>query len=443
MSASPPRFGLVIGTFAAVPYVHLQLETARRLYPEVPILIHDDSSQQSVALAELARSYGAEFTTTSARQVYHLGDLSVYPAGLRWAHPLGLDLLLKVSRRWIWLADWRPSLAQLAEESAADTFSNYTESFQFGFRTECVALRVERWQNSDFNAAVAHCLIDRRHVFVENYLHRWAAYFSRTGSAQWRAWERAHPVLEERSGYAPWDFMGTCRMTPHPHRLWHDSNVPADFAAWAAELGLPYGAEAFADPNQGQGLGVSPPEASLSGAGLPGLLAELGDSLVGAEIGLWRGETSRHLLAACPQIRRLYGIDPFLSYDDWWGRIEQADLDRYASEVQAGLAAEARFTLLTLTSNAAAPLLESLDFVFIDGDHSREQVGRDMRTYWAKLRPGGLLSGHDYQALSTVREAVDEFAAELGVLVQEAENDLWWWRKGAEGAGFPSDPSLT
>jgi len=40
------NIGLVIGTFAALPYVHLQLESAKRLAPGVPVLVVDDGSKQ-------------------------------------------------------------------------------------------------------------------------------------------------------------------------------------------------------------------------------------------------------------------------------------------------------------------------------------------------------------------------------------------------------------
>jgi predicted O-methyltransferase YrrM len=38
----------------------------------------------------------------------------------------------------------------------------------------------------------------------------------------------------------------------------------------------------------------------------------------------------------------------------------------------------------------------SVDFVFIDADHSREAVLADIRAWLPKMRPGGVLAGHDY-----------------------------------------------
>lgn len=252
-----PRCGLVIGTFSAIPYVHLQLEAARRLYFDVPILIHDDASRKGATLEALARSYGAEFTTYPVRHRHHLGDLSIYPVALEWSSRRNFDLLLKVSRRWVWQVDWRPDLLRLEAETDAPTYSNYTESYAFGFRTECVAFKVATWASSAFLEDVQAKIDERRHIFVENYIHNWAIKFSEHGSDKWKEWRDRHPVLEERKGYAPWEFMGNCRQTKHPSRLWHDSDSPSEYAALAEKWGLAYTERDFRDPNGGEGAGQS------------------------------------------------------------------------------------------------------------------------------------------------------------------------------------------
>lgn len=38
----------------------------------------------------------------------------------------------------------------------------------------------------------------------------------------------------------------------------------------------------------------------------------------------------------------------------------------------------------------------SVSFVYIDGDHSYVGGMQDMRAWWSKLRPGGVLAGHDF-----------------------------------------------
>jgi hypothetical protein len=38
----------------------------------------------------------------------------------------------------------------------------------------------------------------------------------------------------------------------------------------------------------------------------------------------------------------------------------------------------------------------SLDFVYIDGNHEFQHVVNDMCEWYKKVRPGGILAGHDY-----------------------------------------------
>jgi predicted O-methyltransferase YrrM len=39
---------------------------------------------------------------------------------------------------------------------------------------------------------------------------------------------------------------------------------------------------------------------------------------------------------------------------------------------------------------------QSLDFVFIDLSHTYEDTLREIRTYLPKIKPGGIIAGHDY-----------------------------------------------
>jgi predicted O-methyltransferase YrrM len=51
---------------------------------------------------------------------------------------------------------------------------------------------------------------------------------------------------------------------------------------------------------------------------------------------------------------------------------------------------------------------ESVDFVFIDADHSYEAVRQDIEVWLPKIKPGGMLAGHDYGEPCGVKQAVDE-----------------------------------
>ena len=53
---------------------------------------------------------------------------------------------------------------------------------------------------------------------------------------------------------------------------------------------------------------------------------------------------------------------------------------------------------------------ESIDFLFIDGDHRYEGIKRDLEDWDIKVKHGGVIAGHDYNEPSAgVKRAVDEY----------------------------------
>lgn len=162
-----------------------------------------------------------------------------------------------------------------------------------------------------------------------------------------------------------------------------------------------------------------------SGSGHP-VIDLLPRRSVGCEIGVWKGDLSaaflRHLR---PMILHL--VDPWLFMPDkpqaiYGGREakSQADMDvlyeqvtrRFDEEVSRGRVVIHRAT----SAEAAAHIAEaSLDWAYIDGDHSYEVVRTDVELYAAKVKPGGILCGDDYGSMGWweggVKRAVDEFIA--------------------------------
>src|ERR1700677_25728 len=102
----PLTVGLVVGTFAAVPYVHMHLEARRRFYPDVPLIVHDDASPNQRDLRRLCADYGCEFESNDTRRPLCIGDVSCLLGGLLWAKHIGLDIVVKMSRRFVPLRDW-------------------------------------------------------------------------------------------------------------------------------------------------------------------------------------------------------------------------------------------------------------------------------------------------------------------------------------------------
>lgn len=127
---------------------------------------------------------------------------------------------------------------------------------------------------------------------------------------------------------------------------------------------------------------------------VPRLFRELGYR-VGAEIGVYRGEYSKWLLRGIPGLK-LYGIDAWQVYGNYTDFTAADILDAYAI-AQANVAPY-NCELIRAWSDEAVQRFPdaSLDFVFIDGNHAYEHVVRDIALWSVKVRPGGIIYGHDF-----------------------------------------------
>ena len=90
-----------------------------------------------------------------------------------------------------------------------------------------------------------------------------------------------------------------------------------------------------------------------------------------------------------------------------------------------------KIAIWRMTSAKAAAFVEyPMDFIFLDGDHSRAGVEADIAAWLPNIRPGGTLAGHDYYTVEQglhpgVREAVDSL---LGTeLVGHPAGSIWTW----------------
>jgi hypothetical protein len=248
--AARPKIGLVVGTFAAVPYVHLQLEARRRLYPDIPMLLHDDCSPHGGELEKLCTAYSVECASTLARFPMHKGDLSAMAGGLAWARGQSLDILVKMSRRFLPLKPWADDLATLAMTSQYATYSSWTTSYNFGFRTECIGFAVEEWFTLGLFDQIIDAIRAPEAPFVEGFIHGLARHAAARNTQAARTFDEAvgrRP--RNRGGYAIWPFMGTDRRAPTSNFLWHNWATPEDYAAQARQWDLPYQAADFCDPD--------------------------------------------------------------------------------------------------------------------------------------------------------------------------------------------------
>ena len=124
-------------------------------------------------------------------------------------------------------------------------------------------------------------------------------------------------------------------------------------------------------------------------------IKKLGRNLTGVEIGLDRGKNAKILLREL-SLKKLYLIDIIkkISFND------------------------NRTVFIQKTSDDCARIIpNNLDFVYIDGDHSYEQVKKDIENYFPKVRIGGILAGHDINQ-TDVFKAVSEFAVKKKLKVK-------------------------
>ena len=67
-----------------------------------------------------------------------------------------------------------------------------------------------------------------------------------------------------------------------------------------------------------------------------------------------------------------------------------------------------------------------IDFIMIDGDHSYEGVKGDISDYYYKVKPGGIISGDDYNVFDGTTLAVNEFFRNSQNITDNGIN--WWYR---------------
>jgi hypothetical protein len=119
--------------------------------------------------------------------------------------------------------------------------------------------------------------------------------------------------------------------------------------------------------------------------------------LRGVELGVEQGAFAEVLLAANPTLE-LHCVDAWQAYRGYRDHVRQAKLDRFYEATTARLSRFPHVRLVRAFSQDAARTFHdgSLDFVYIDANHALEFVVADLAAWSPKVRPGGIIAGHDY-----------------------------------------------
>ncbi len=171
---------------------------------------------------------------------------------------------------------------------------------------------------------------------------------------------------------------------------------------------------------------------------LLGLIEEtIGNPVRGCEVGVYRGQTSFKLLDKFP--------DLFLYMVDCWHLSKGVEFHTTMPKSPKTLRLwyrhvkkrtkdyPGRCEVLLETSDVACEQIvdDSLDFVFLDAEHTYPEVKRDCQKWVSKVRPGGLFAGHDYPGgpgfEGQVKQAVDEWFCKSGYGKPKVfSEDIWY-----------------
>jgi len=125
----------------------------------------------------------------------------------------------------------------------------------------------------------------------------------------------------------------------------------------------------------------------------------LNEYSIGVELGVYKGEFSKIILNNWDGT--LYMIDVWRSLPtDEYSDIsnQQNPIEVYSEAISNILGYEDRAFMLRIPGKKAVNLFNdhSLDFIYIDANHTYESVKQDIELWYPKVRIGGLIGGHDY-----------------------------------------------
>ena len=168
--------------------------------------------------------------------------------------------------------------------------------------------------------------------------------------------------------------------------------------------------------------------------GLIPYIKRMKGDLVGIEIGTERGESAYQILEACPNVKKLYTIDPYKEYQNWNGVVEQENLDKFKEIAKENLKVFGdRVEILEKTSKQVLEFFyndDPYDFIFVDGSIEYDDLLFDYTNWYKRLKVGGLFMGHNYQ-MDNVRKALLDFRnnEKVRIPINRVDNFSFYWVK--------------
>jgi hypothetical protein len=119
------------------------------------------------------------------------------------------------------------------------------------------------------------------------------------------------------------------------------------------------------------------------------------------EVGVWKGEYAEQVLKRCPAIEKYYMIDPWATLPDWnkpFNVAPKAFEEVYAEAMNRTEFASSKRVILKGRTKEVIDRVpaNSLDFAYIDGDHTLRGITIDMIKLLPKIKEGGFIGGDDF-----------------------------------------------
>lgn len=154
--------------------------------------------------------------------------------------------------------------------------------------------------------------------------------------------------------------------------------------------------------------------------------------LIGAEVGVLRGENAKEILNFL-NIEQLILVDTWKDYVDYLSGGTETGLEKNYEEVKNKFSSNDKVKIIRDYSVNAANIFkdEYFDFIYLDADHSYNEVKKDLDIWFPKLKKFGVMCGDDYGHPSGVGviQAVTQFAFEHELLVHHGEGKQFWFVK--------------
>lgn len=147
---------------------------------------------------------------------------------------------------------------------------------------------------------------------------------------------------------------------------------------------------------------------------------------VGVEVGVERAVFSKTIARYS---RKLYLVDPWTAYKGYREHVTQSKLDDFFLEAKTRMESFSVEFVKKFSMDAVKDFEDaSLDFIYIDANHKYENVLEDITEWSKKVKPGGIVSGHDYirrkgqDDIYGVVPAVQKYIERHGI------DCFWVWR---------------